>query len=352
MPLYRMEPGGLVEQTPATFRDLHLYERGDLQRLLRAQPEALGEPLLIVSEEFGSWEDSRRRLDLLALDQLGNLVVIELKRTEDGGHMELQALRYAAMVSSMTFDEVTQALAAHREHIGEGDGSLDEARSIIADFLDSDGDSIALSTEVRIILVSADFGREITTTVLWLNRFEGMDLRCVRLKPYEFDGKVILDIDQVLPLPEAADYQVRIKRKDAERARSASDGRDFTKYVISRGDDSSGVLNKRNAVRKMVDVMVTAGTPVSEVRKLFRDRIFLTVPGTIVPGEACEVALHALDPKIDVKRYFTDSPIHEGDETHIMFRMWGMNTEESLRKLQDAFPQVGATFRAVRPEDG
>jgi len=31
-------------------------------------------------------------------------VVIELKRTEDGGHMELQAIRYAAMVSAMTFD--------------------------------------------------------------------------------------------------------------------------------------------------------------------------------------------------------------------------------------------------------
>lgn len=34
-----------------------------------------------------------------------NLVVIELKRTEEGGRMELQAIRYAAMVSTMTFDQ-------------------------------------------------------------------------------------------------------------------------------------------------------------------------------------------------------------------------------------------------------
>ncbi len=48
--------------------------------------------LLVVSEEFGEWDDSRRRIDLLAIDRDANLVVIELKRTEDGGHMELQAI--------------------------------------------------------------------------------------------------------------------------------------------------------------------------------------------------------------------------------------------------------------------
>jgi len=32
-----------------------------------------------------------------------------LKRTEDGGHLELQAIRYAAMVSTMTFDQAVSA---------------------------------------------------------------------------------------------------------------------------------------------------------------------------------------------------------------------------------------------------
>ena len=73
--------------------------------------------------------------------------------------------------------------------------------------LGQDLDEAAISTDVRIILVSADFGREITTAVLWLNRFEGMDIRCVRLVPYEIHGTVFLDIQQVVPLPEAADYR-------------------------------------------------------------------------------------------------------------------------------------------------
>lgn len=40
-------------------------------------------------------------------------MVVELKRTDDGGHMELQAIRYAAMVSSMVFADVVAAYHAH-----------------------------------------------------------------------------------------------------------------------------------------------------------------------------------------------------------------------------------------------
>ena len=52
------------------------------------------------------------------IDKAGNLVVIELKRDEDGAHMELQAIRYAAMVSTMTFERAVEVYAAHL--IGEG----------------------------------------------------------------------------------------------------------------------------------------------------------------------------------------------------------------------------------------
>ena len=49
---------------------------------------------LVIAEEFSEWSGSQRRIDLLAIDRDANLVVIELKRTEDGGYMELQALRF------------------------------------------------------------------------------------------------------------------------------------------------------------------------------------------------------------------------------------------------------------------
>ena len=59
---------------------------------------------MIVSIEFDRFKNSNDRLDLLAVDRDGNFVVIELKRDSAAGYADLQSIRYAAMVSSMTID--------------------------------------------------------------------------------------------------------------------------------------------------------------------------------------------------------------------------------------------------------
>jgi hypothetical protein len=102
--LYDMTDGTLTRVAGTTFKDEKVLERTHLQAAVRESIAVLGPDLLVVAEEFGDFEDTHRRIDLLCIDKTARLVVVELKRTEDGGHMELQALRYAAMVSVMTFE--------------------------------------------------------------------------------------------------------------------------------------------------------------------------------------------------------------------------------------------------------
>ena len=144
MPLYRYSATGLkaVDRTSLTVEKIR--ERQDLQRALRQQIGILGDDLLVVAEEYGLFADSRRRIDLLALDRKGTLVVIELKRTDDGGHMELQSLRYAAMVSTMTVEHLVNAYA------GTNHVDVQEARQAITDWVDEPFDE--LPNHVRIIL--------------------------------------------------------------------------------------------------------------------------------------------------------------------------------------------------------
>jgi hypothetical protein len=224
MPLYQITDQSFRAIPEASFAEMRIGERTDLQRLLRTQIEVLGPDLYVLTEEFGDWEDSKRRIDLLALDSDANLVVIELKRTQDGGHMELQAIRYASMVSTMTFERAVQI---HGEFLARLGQPAEEARSRLLSFLDwEEPDAGNFAEDVRIILVAADFGKELTTAVLWLRDRE-IDIRCIRFRPYLDNGTVMVDVQQILPLPEAHDYQVQLREKEQQGRRQRAERYDI-----------------------------------------------------------------------------------------------------------------------------
>jgi hypothetical protein len=213
MAIYEITPDQIRRIPETTFSLVGLRERYDLQRLLRSQFDVISPDTLIIAEEFGEWDFSHRRIDLLGIDKDANVVIVELKRTEDGGHMELQAIRYAAMVSAMTFE---QAVETYANLLRKAGGNPEEAQSTILDFLEwAEPDEDRFAQDVRIILVAADFSKELTTSVMWLNKRD-LDIRCIRLKPYSDNGRVLIDVQQVIPLPEAIEYTVQIGQKERQ----------------------------------------------------------------------------------------------------------------------------------------
>lgn len=207
MSLYEFTQSRILSVAGTSFSQAGYGERRDLQRLLREQIDIVAPACMVIAEEFGNWEDSRRRIDLLCIDDAANLVVVELKRTEDGGHMDLQAVRYAAMISKLTASQLVEAHAAFRSAMGVT-GDRQGARDAIESFLGNELDDASFRPSVRIILAGADFSREITTTALWLNE-QGLSVSCVRLQPYHLDGRLLVHRQQVIPLPQAEQFQVR-----------------------------------------------------------------------------------------------------------------------------------------------
>jgi len=238
MPLYQITEQSFRAIPEASFAEMRIGERTDLQRLLRTQIDVLGPDLYVLTEEFGDWEDSKRRIDLLAIDSEANLVVIELKRTQDGGHMELQAIRYASMVSAMTFERAVQI---HRDFLGRLGQAEDDAQSRILEFLGWDEpDEENFADDIRILLVSENFGKELTTAVLWL-RERDIDIRCIRLRPYRDNGTTMVDVQQIIPLPEAHDYQIQLREKEQQGRRHKAERHDlrlrFWQGVVSVARD-------------------------------------------------------------------------------------------------------------------
>ena len=75
----------------------------------------------------------------------------------------------------------------------------------------------------------ADFSDELTSSVLWLNDM-GLKIRCVQISPCQFEGRVLINVQQIIPIPESVDCQVRVRRKGEEKKTARYSGMDYTQY--------------------------------------------------------------------------------------------------------------------------
>lgn len=76
---------------------------------------SLGEELLIIQKEFSGFNETNERLDLLALDKLGNLVIIENKLDDSGKDVTWQVIKYASYCSSLTKHDI---LKIYQDYLG------------------------------------------------------------------------------------------------------------------------------------------------------------------------------------------------------------------------------------------
>ena len=200
---------------PRSFSDLKFREREHLQEWLVHMPEALGEELLIIQKEFDDFADTRERLDLLALDKKGRLVIIENKLDDSGRDVVWQALKYAAYCSTLTQKNILDIYQKYLDRSGQGE----DAEAKLRDFLEvEDLDEVVLNprNEQRLVLIAANFRKEVTAAVLWLLG-HGVRAQCFRVVPYSFGEEVFIDLQQIIPTPEAAGFMIRMAAKDSEQ---------------------------------------------------------------------------------------------------------------------------------------
>ena len=114
------------------FARLGLRERRDIQEWVAANPGILGDDLLIIGKEFSGFDQTSERLDLLAVDLDGRLVIIELKRDDTGADAHWQAIKYASYFQRATADSIIRMTAEYRSE------SEDEAATALLRHLGAD----------------------------------------------------------------------------------------------------------------------------------------------------------------------------------------------------------------------
>ena len=148
-----------------SFSKLGFKEKENLQEWIANNPIFFNEELLVIQKEFCGFDETQERLDLLASDKMGDVVVIENKLDDSGRDVMWQALKYASYCASLSKAQIKNI---YQQYLDKN-GVEEDAETNISDFIEvSDLKEITLNKSQRIIMVAGNFRKEVTSTVLWL----------------------------------------------------------------------------------------------------------------------------------------------------------------------------------------
>lgn len=138
-----------------------------------------GEPLLFVRNQAPT--KHKKRADILAIDRLGNAVIIELKKDQARVGVETQALQYLAAFSVLK----------GKEFISEF------SKTYPTGSLEDDIESFGIRVEEvnqysRIILIARSFDPSLFSMGRWLADNK-VAFRCIEYVPFEIKGQKFLD---------------------------------------------------------------------------------------------------------------------------------------------------------------
>lgn len=208
-----------------TFHDLGFKEREHLQEWIAKNPSCLGdEELLIIQKEFDGFNDTNERLDLLAIDKTGSLVIIENKLDDTGKDVNWQALKYVSYCSTLSKQQIIDIFQLYLDKYEKGKNAKDE----LSEFFDGKSlDEITLNEhDQRMILVAGKFRKEVTSTAMWMIN-HGISVQCFKTTPYQFGNELLLDIEQIIPVKETAEYLIKM----ADKAKEVNDAKEISKGI-------------------------------------------------------------------------------------------------------------------------
>lgn len=212
-----------IEET--TFADLGMKE-SDIEEILRNNVDMLcddEESMLIVGQQVKN--EKQGRSDLTAIDNNGDLVLIEIKRDKKDIEnrkeaFEFQAIRYAASCATIkSTDELIQNVFGpyvekHKDEFQQtGLTSVEIAQRHLTDFIEKNGITV-FNEHQRIILVASEFDEQTLSAVAWLNS-NRVDISCYQICPYKLNAEILIDMKKVLPVVEYDDFYVGVAKKDS-----------------------------------------------------------------------------------------------------------------------------------------
>ncbi len=242
--MYNIKSKKAIKVEAVTFSGLGMLEN-DIEEILRCSIDMLcddEESMLIVGRQVKN--EKLGRSDLTAVDNNGNIVLIEIKRDRKDIEnrkeaFEFQAIRYAASYATIeNADDLVKKVYAPYIEKYRNEFEIGELTSYelglrkLNEFLKFNGAENSFNKKQKIILVASGYDEQTLSAVAWLNS-NNVDMSCFELTPYKINNEVFLNAEKLLPLNDYDDYYVNLMDKALP---SVKQHKDFTRHSLPKID--------------------------------------------------------------------------------------------------------------------
>ncbi len=276
-----------------------------IQNWIAERPELLGLELLIIGREVVA--PDRGRVDLLGIDEDGNLAILELKRDRTPREVIAQILDYASWIVTLKTREVHEIAVKHLK--------MDLEQAFRERF------EIALPETLNeshsMVIIASKFDTSSQRIVRYLSETYDLAINSAFFTVFEDDGKTLLATDWLLDQSEVAERSVA-KAKGPWSGlwyvnvgegphRSWEDMRRYGFIAAGGGEKYSGPLNRLHSGDRIVSYqkgagyvgygIVTAAAVIAHEFQTKNGPLFeqpLTQPGMLRPGEDVTRAEYAV----------------------------------------------------------
>jgi hypothetical protein len=206
--------------------DLGFTEPGHLETWLASAGEEIFGRRRVLWIARQDRPTDEHRSDLVGIDELGNLLLVELKRGWLGGDAILQALTYAAEYARRSVEELVEIFAAHSAKAGTA-GLIQRAKGGDAEAtLGSHVGENEVNQSQILVLIGEDFSANALAVCDYLNNSSGdasFSVECWRYGVFVDNVATgnFFAIEQVLPPPNV--------RAEVEEKREASKSRKYAR---------------------------------------------------------------------------------------------------------------------------
>ena len=174
-----------LDDNPRPLDESSLDTESQLEDLIELKPEVIDPELMIIGRQVQT--PNRGRIDLLALDATGSIVIIELKRDKTPRDVTAQALDYASWAVNIESDAILEIYTNYKNET-EPNASLREA---FRNKFNQELEEQNLNQNHQIIIVASEMDSSTERIIDYLNQYD-IPINIIFFKVYSHNEQQLI----------------------------------------------------------------------------------------------------------------------------------------------------------------